>query len=139
MSDTSKAVVRRFVDGYQSGHDVTVADEILAADFVDHCPFGSFSPDRDGVLALFDMFFSAFPDLRADIHDQVAEGDKVTTRKTFRGTHQGPFMGIPPTGNAVEWDVIDIVRVEDGTICEHWNVVDALSLLQQVGAVPPMG
>ena len=139
MSDENKAVVRRFVEEYQSGHDVAVAEELLADDFVDHCPFGPFSPDRTGVMALFGMFFEAFPDLHADIHEQYADGDKVITRKTFHGTHRGDFMGIPASDNSIAFDVIDIVAVRDGTMREHWNVVDGLSLMIGVGAVPPMG
>ena len=123
MSEDNQAVVRRFVEEYQSaGHDVAVAEELLAQDFVDHSPFGPFSPDRNGVIALFSMFFEAFPDLHAVIHEQYADGDKVITRKTFHGTHTNDFMGIPATGGAVEFDVIDILTVRDGTMREHWNV-----------------
>ncbi len=140
MSQDSKQVIRRFVEEYQSRGDVGVAEDLLAADFVDHSPFGPFPPDRDGVLALFTMLRVAFPDLHAVIHDQAVEpageGDNVWTRKTFHGTHKGEFMGIPATGQAVAFDVIDVVRVHDGKMCEHWNVVDALGLMQQLGAVP---
>lgn len=136
MSDTSKAVVRRFVEEYQTGHDVSVAEELLADDFVDHSPFGPLSPDRDGVLALFGMLFAAFPDLRAEIHQQFADGDNVITRKTFYGTHRGDFMGISPSGTEVSFDVIDIVRVRAGKMAEHWNVVDAMALMTQLGAIP---
>jgi predicted ester cyclase len=87
------------------------------------------------VLALFAMLFAAFPDLRASIHRQVTEGDLVVTHKTFSGTHDGELMGVAPTGRAVAWDVIDIVRVRDGQLVEHWNVVDAMALMTQVGAV----
>ena len=69
---------------------------------------------REGVKILFQTFWSAFPDFRAEIHDMVAEGDKVVTRKTLNGTHEGDFMGIPPTGTLVAFDVIDIVRYENG-------------------------
>jgi steroid delta-isomerase-like uncharacterized protein len=129
-------VARQFVEQYQCAHDAAAAERLLAADFVDHSPFGPFSPDRDGVFALFGMLFGAFPDLRAEIHEQIEQGDKVVTRKTFSGTHEGEFMGIPPTGNPVSFDVIDILRVRNGQLVEHWNVVDALALLTQVGAVP---
>jgi predicted ester cyclase len=83
--------------------------------------------------------FTAFPDMRAEIHDQVAEGDKVVTRKTFYGTQQGEFMGIPPTGKKVAFDVIDIFRIADGRILEHWFAGDMLGLMQQLGAVPAPG
>jgi predicted ester cyclase len=81
----------------------------------------------------FDAFRAAFPDFRATIHDQIAEGDKVVTRKVFHGTHHGELMGVAPTGRPVEIEVIDIVRVKNGRIVEHWNVVDRLGLLQQLG------
>jgi steroid delta-isomerase-like uncharacterized protein len=136
MSAADKAVVRRFVDEFQTGHDQSVADELLAADFVDHSPFGPLSPDRNGVFALFGMLFTAFPDFRAEIHQQFADGDSVITRKTFHGTHRGEFMGIPPAGTEVAFDVIDIVRVRDGKMVEHWNVVDAMALMTQLGAIP---
>ena len=71
-----------------------------------------------------------------EIHEQSEDGETVWTRKTFRGTHEGEFLGIPPTGRAVSFDVIDVLRVRDGQLREHWNVVDALSLMQQLGAVP---
>ena len=136
MAQAEKDVVRRFVEEYQSDGDVAVAQELLAPDFVDHSPFGPFTPDRDGVLALFATLRRAFPDLHAVIHDQAEEAGKVWTRKTFHGTHRGEFMGIAPTGREVAFDVIDIVRVHDGTMREHWNVVDAMALMTQLGAVP---
>jgi predicted ester cyclase len=84
----------------------------------------------------FDGFRAAFDGFRATILDQVAEGDKVVTRKVFTGTHRGAFQGLEPTGRDVEIHVIDIVRVADGRIVEHWNCVDRLGLLAQLGAVP---
>ena len=83
----------------------------------------------------FSMFFAALPDLQAIIHDQVADGDKVVTRKTLRGTHLGPWMGIPPTGKVIDIEVIDILAVRDGKITDHWNLVDRLGLMQQMGVL----
>ena len=136
MSNANAAVVRRFVEEYQGTGKEEVALELLAPDFVDHSPFGPLSSDRDGVLALFGMLFAAFPDLHAEIHDQLVDADKVVTRKTFHGTHKGELMGIAPTGREVAFDVIDIVRVRDGLMVEHWNVVDSLALMTQIGAIP---
>jgi steroid delta-isomerase-like uncharacterized protein len=134
--DKNKGVMRRFVEEFQSGANESVAEELLAPDFVDHSPFPGVSPDRDGVKRLFAALHVAFPDLRATIHDQIAEGDRVATRKTLRGTHRGEFLGISPTGRAVTFDVIDFVRIEKGRIAEQWNVVDLMGLLQQIGAAP---
>jgi steroid delta-isomerase-like uncharacterized protein len=128
--------MRRFAEEFQSGGNESVAEELLAPDFVDHSPFPGVSPDRDGVKRLFAALHVAFHDLRAVIHDQIAEGDRVATRKTFRGTHRGEFLGISPTGRAVTFDVIDFVRIEKGRIAEQWNVVDLMGLLQQIGVTP---
>ncbi len=74
------------------------------------------------------MLQAAFPDIESVIHDQIAEGDMVVTRKTFRGTHVGDFMGIPATGKPVVIDAIDILRIADGQLAEHWTLVDMLGL-----------
>jgi predicted ester cyclase len=76
--------------------------------------------DREGVKIVFQAFWSAFPDFQVEIHDMIAEGG---------------FMGIPPTGTRVAFDVIDIVRCENGQLVEHWNVVDQLDLMRQLGVV----
>jgi steroid delta-isomerase-like uncharacterized protein len=85
----------------------------------------------------FAAFRRAVPDLHAQVHDMLADGDKVVTRKTFHGTHTGEFIGLPATGNAISVDVIDIVRVRDGKFVEHWNVLDTLALMRQMGGVAP--
>jgi predicted ester cyclase len=82
------------------------------------------------------MFHAAFPDFRAEIHDMLVDGDKVVTRKTFHGTHEGELMGVPGTGRSVAVPVLDIVRYRDGQIVEHWNVVDQVPLLQMLGVIP---
>jgi steroid delta-isomerase-like uncharacterized protein len=128
-------IVRRFVDEFQSGHDIEVARQLIADDCVNHTPVAGFPPDRDGVISTFSMLFEAFPDLHVEIHDLLELGDKVVTRKTFHGTHDGDFVGLAPTGRTVAWDVIDIVRFREGQMVEHWDVIDIFGLLQQLGAV----
>lgn len=132
----NKAIVRRFVEEFQNGGNESAAEELLAADFVDRTPFPGVAPDREGVKRLFTALRISFPDLRAKIHDQLAQKDRVATRKTFRGTHRGEFLGIAPTGRSVAFDVIDVMRIEDGRIAEHWNVLDLMGLLQQIGPLP---
>lgn len=135
----AKDMVRRFVEAAQTRGDPAAVDEFLAPDFVDHAPFPGFPPTRDGVRQLFAALRAAFPDLQAEVHDQVAEGDRVVTRKTLRGTHRGAFLGVPPTGRTVALAVIDILRVSGGRIAEHWGVADQLGLLVQLGAISPPG
>ena len=129
-------VQRRFVDGFQNDHDVAVGEALLAHDFVNHSPFVDLPPDREGVLVAFAALWEGFPDLRAEVHQMLCDGDLVTTRKTFIGTNTGSFMGQHPTGRAVEFDVIDIVRIRDGQLVEHWNVIDLLTLFSQLGMIP---
>jgi steroid delta-isomerase-like uncharacterized protein len=129
--EENKALVRRFVEEVQCQHNLAAIDELLSLDFVDHD-----SPDGVGRAAarrFFTMMFAAYPDMRFTIRQQIAEGDKVLTYKTFHGTHLGPFMGIAPTGRAVNIDVMDILTVTDGKITEHWSVADNLGMMQQIG------
>ena len=134
----NKALICRLVEELQNQHRLDAVDELLHPDFVDHAGSrpSSFLNSREGVKGYFASVFDAFPDLHATIHDQVAEGDLVVTRKVFRATHQGDFMGIAATGRTVEWNVIDIMSVVDGKIKDHWSSADRLSLMQQLGIVP---
>ena len=130
-----REVVRRFVDEYQTGGSEEAFAELLDPDVLDHSRPPGIAPGADGVRQQFDGFRAAFPDFRATILDQIAEGDKVVTRKVFHGTHQGELWGIPPTGREVEIHLIDIVRVASGRIVEHWNQVDRMGLMQQLGVL----
>jgi predicted ester cyclase len=85
------------------------------------------------------MFYAAFPDIHFRVDDLLAEGDLVAARVTVTGTHQGEFMGIPATGRSVEVDVMDFVSYRDGKGTAHWGVSDMVSLLQQLGVMPPPG
>jgi predicted ester cyclase len=131
-----KTVVRRFVDEYQTRADERAFAELLDPDVLDHSRPPGIAPGADGVRQQFEGFRAAFDDFRAEILDQIAEGDKVVTRKVFRGSHSGSFNGVEPTGAEVEIHVIDIVRIQDDRIVEHWNCVDRLGLLAQLGALP---
>ena len=134
----NKALVRRFVEGVQNQHNLAALDELLSPDFVDHSGITN-PPNLAGTKEFFTVLFAAFPDMRFTIRQQLAEGDKVMTHKTFQGTHQGPFMGIPATGKQVAFDVIDIFTVANGNLTDHWAVADQFSLMQQLGAVPTPG
>ena len=137
-TEDNKGLVRRFVEEAQTRGNLAAIDEYLAPDFVDHSAPPGLPSDREGVRMLFGALRAAFPDLRAEIHDQVAEDDRVVTRKTLRDTHRGDFLGITPTGRPAALAVIDILRVRDGRITEHWNVVDLAGLFAQLGAAPAL-
>src|SRR5690349_10404938 len=101
-AEANLTLVRRFVEEAQTCHNLAAVDDSMSPDFVDHSAPAGLPTDREGVKMQFTMFFTAFPDLHAIIHDQIADEHKVVTRKTLRGTHLGDLMGIPPTGKTVD-------------------------------------
>ncbi len=111
--------------------------EHLAEDFVEHEESPGLEPGKQGVVQFFRMYLAAFPDLRMEAEDVLVSGDTVVARVRATGTHRGEFMGIAATGRGVDVQLIDIIRFgEDGLAREHWGVVDALGMMQQLGAVP---
>lgn len=122
-------------EGFIEGN-LSLFDEYVAEDFVDHSAPPGLPPGREGVKELARMFRRAFPDYRTVVEDEIAEGDKVVHRARTSGTHQGEFLGIPPTGKRAEWTEMHIVRLRDGKIVEHWGEVDQLGMMQQLGVVP---
>ena len=135
MSDENKSLLLRFYAEVSAGN-IGVVDELLADDFVEHEEFPGIEPNKEGVKQFFALFRSAFSDLRLDAHEVVAEGDLVCARGSLSGTHDGDFMGMPPTGKHVEVHGFDMVRVRDGQCTEHWGVFDMMAMMQQLGAIP---
>ena len=129
------ATVRRLYDLLSAG-DVDRFGELLADDFVEHEETPGLAPTKEGVKAFFRMYLAAFPDLRMEPEDVLVSGDKAVARVRATGTNQGEFMGIPATGRSVDVQLIDIFRFGDGLVREHWGVIDALAMMQQLGVVP---
>jgi predicted ester cyclase len=129
----NKAVVRRFNKDVIERGDEAAFRELMAPDFVNRSAAPGAPSGPEGMLFTFNKVLRpAFPDLTVEIHEQIAEGDKVTTRKSIRGTHRGEFFGIAPTQQRVEIDVIDIVRVKDGRYAEHWGINTLPAVLAQL-------
>src|SRR3954447_11527690 len=139
VSDEAKAVVRRNTEEAQGKGRFEVFEELFADDFVDHTPQPGtgMTPDKAGVRRLYSSIREAFPDFHAEIHSQLADGDRVTTYKTYHGTHEGPFLGVAPTHRRIHFETIDVMRVQNGKITDHWGVGNLLSLLQQIGGWTP--
>ena len=135
-SDAAKAVVRRNTEEVQGRGNFKLFEELFADDFVDHTPQPNTTPNKDGVRVLYHTLRAAFPDFRPEIHWQAADGELVTTFKTYHGTHQGPFLGVAPTGKKIHFETVDVMRVHNGKITEHWGVANLFSLMQQLGAWP---
>ena len=128
--EQNKAIVIRFNKEVIERGSATASKELMAESFVNRTAAPGMSAGPDGMLLMFnEVLRPALPDLTVEIHDQVAEGDRVTTRKTLHGTHRGVFMGIAPTNTRVRIDVIDIVRIADGKYAEHWGVNTLFAVL----------
>ena len=136
-AEENKAIVRSFLEGIFTQGNPEVVDELVAPDFVVHDPSSEAGDvDAEGVKGSIAWSHNAFPDLRVTIEDQVAEGDKVATRWTVRGTHRGEMMGAAPTGNQVMFTGTQTDYISAGKIVESWSNWDTLGMLQQIGAVP---
>ncbi len=140
MSEESKALIQRFVEEAFNKGNVDVANEVYASTFIAHdptIPEGQGSPEQ--VKQFVNTYLSAFPDGHTTVEDLISDGEKVAYRWTFRGTHQGELMGIPPTGKQVTVTGITINRVSRGKLEEQWNNFDQLGMLQQLGVAPAPG
>jgi steroid delta-isomerase-like uncharacterized protein len=130
------AMARRMYELVNAG-DLDGFGECLADDFVEHEELMGLPQTRDGVKEFFRVFHAAFPDMRMSPEDVIASGDKVVVRARATGTNQGEFMGMPASGKAVDVQLIDILGFrDDGLVHEHWGVFDAMTMMQQLGAVP---
>ena len=128
--------IQRLYDLINAG-DIDGFGRQLADDFVERDEIPGLPPTKDGVVQYFRILLAAFPDMRMDVQDVIASGDKAVARVRVSGTHEGEFMGIPPTGNQVSMNLIDITRFGDnGLAREHWGVADQLALMQQLGVIP---
>ena len=130
------ASIRRLYDLINAG-DIDGFGRQVADDFVEHNEVPGLPPTKAGVVQNFQMLLAAFPDMRMDVEDVIASGDKAVARVRVTGTHKGEFMGMPATGKSAIVNLIDITRFgDDGLAREHWGVVNQLALLQQLGAIP---
>jgi steroid delta-isomerase-like uncharacterized protein len=135
-AETNKIVMSRFLEFINTASE-SLAQELISPDAIFHVP-GSPQPMRGpaGYLAIIGMMRGGFPDIQWTVEEMVAEGDKVAARFTMRGTHQGTFFGVPPTGKKIAVQVMNIYRLSGGQFVEEHGQPDMLGLLQQIGAVP---
>lgn len=135
-TEENKALARRVIEQMFNEGNLDVADELLALDYVDHDP--SLPEDvhgPEGFKEYVGMYRAAFPDLHVQIEDQIAEGDRVATRWTGTGTHDGELAGIAPTGKRVTVPGMEIVRIANGKLVEGWEGYDSGTLMRQLGVM----
>jgi steroid delta-isomerase-like uncharacterized protein len=130
------ATARRLYD-LINARDIEGFARHLGDDFVEHEETPGLAPTKAGVEAFFRMQLAGFPDMHMHVEDVISSGDKVVARVRYTGTHRGEFMGMPATGKSVDVQLIDMFRFgDDGLVREHWGVLDALAMMQQLGVVP---
>ncbi len=138
-NEANKKVITEFIEGLFNRGDLSIIDEYLSEDFVNHDPPFGVSADREGMRSAGARFRQAFPNWHSELHALIAEDDLVAEHFTARGTHDGTIMGVEATGREVSLRGINIFRVRDGRITERWGRLDDLGFLQQLGAVPHLG
>ncbi len=131
-SDSNRDVVARFYQDVFIDHDMSRLDSYMREDYIQHnadCPQG-----REGFVQFFETIFAAVPDFRYTLRRMVAEDDIVMAHSTTSGTHTGgEWLGKESTGSTLEFDVVDIFRLEEGKIAEHWDVADTFTFFCQLG------
>jgi steroid delta-isomerase-like uncharacterized protein len=134
----SKEIVRRLLEEPWKGN-LDVIDESVAPDYIGHDPAQP-EPIRGpaGFKEFVATYLAAYPDGGITVDDQIEQGDKVATRWTGRGTHQGELMGIAPTGKQVTVTGLTLSRLENGKLVEEWTTWDTLGMLIQLGVVPAL-
>lgn len=138
--EENKAIVHRFMEEVVREGNLVSANEIFTAGFVGHYGLPE-SPQRgpEAMIQRIIMLRTAFPDIQYTVEDEIVEGDKVVHRLLGRGTQQGEFLGIPPTGKQATWTGIAIYRIAGGKIAERWVTKDDFGTIQQLGAILSLG
>jgi len=138
-TEENKATFRRYVEEVGNAGNLDLADDVFDR-YLAHQPDGSvLERGPEDVKRFMGEFRSAFPDFHSTIEEQIAEGDRVVTRWRMRGTHQGEFRGIAPTGKELDVTGIGIFRFSDGKVVESWDNFDQLGMMRQLGMVPEPG
>lgn len=134
--ETNKQIMHRFTEFINTANE-KLAEDLISPNAVFHVP-GSPEPMRGpaGYLAIITMMRAGFPDIRWTLEEMIVEDDRVAARFTMRGTHNGVFFGVPPTGNKIQVQAMNFYRLSSGQIVEEYGQPDLLGLLQQIGAIP---
>jgi predicted SnoaL-like aldol condensation-catalyzing enzyme len=133
-AESNRKLVESFVRAVFIDHDLSSLDRYMKDGYMQHNP--DVPQGKTGFVEFFETTFRAMPDFRYTVKRIVADGDQVWVYSATSATHTGgPWLDVPPTGNALNFDVVDMFRVEDGKVAEHWDVADTLGLFSQLGKV----
>ena len=136
-ADRNKKIAERyFNEVWNKGH-VAILDTLLTKDYINHTPSAPTVPGPDGLKPIVLAIRRAFPDLHFEIKEIISTRDHITIRTVMTGTHKDTLFGIPPTGKHISVNQINIEKLKDGRIAEHWRVTDELTMMKQLGIVRP--
>jgi len=127
--------IEQFYSEFMNKGEIKLLDKLVSDDYVEHEPIPEFELNKKGLTDYFKMMFIAFPDFRADIDFMIEEKDRVVVYLTYKGTHKGDYMGAKGSGKKIEFKAVDIIKIKDGKMIEHWGVVDVLGMMEQLGLV----
>ena len=134
MLKDNKAFVRHFFKSFSDG-DLEATEAMMDQSHVYYSPLADAPMDKENHLSAQRVFKSAIPDLLFELHDQIAEDDKVATRFTATGTFTNEFQALPPSGQGIEFSGTNIMRIVDGKNVEEWDYFDTMALMGQLGAI----
>ena len=134
MSEENKALVRSFFESFSNG-DLEATKAMMADNHVFHFPLADAPMTKGDHAGAQSALKAAIPDLKFEVHDQIAEGDKVVTRFTATGTFTNEFQGLPPSGEGIEFSGTNIMHIVDGKSVEEWDAFDTMALMGQLGAI----
>ena len=132
-----KSIIRRILDEAFNQGNLAIVDELVAPDSISHHMSWGMPANRMCLKQLIAMFRTAFPDLLCTVEDDIHQDDKVAAHWTMSGTHRGLFLGNSPTNKSIVVQGLIYARIENGQVIENWTLIDQMSMLQQLGLVPP--
>jgi len=132
--EQAREITRRFIEEVFNHGRLDLIEDLVALDALEHeaLPIAT-GEMRTDLRTWLSELRRAFPDYHVELEDLIVEGDKVVVRERITGTNRGPFLGIPPTGRPICVDAIDILRIEDGRVVEHWGIADSTTMVRQLG------
>jgi predicted ester cyclase len=138
QATSNKATFRRFHDAMNTGDVELISktiDELVEPDVLIRTPLPVEATGAQALKQVWAMLLRGLPDVHVTVEDLIAEGDKVVSRNSVTGTHQGEYMGLPPTGKSVTYNEIFILRFVNGRVAETWGVADVFSQMKQLGVI----
>jgi steroid delta-isomerase-like uncharacterized protein len=131
----NKEWVNKFYTEFLNKGNIKLLDDLVADDYVENEPIPGFELNKKGLKDYFKMMFVAFPDFKANIDFMIVEKDKVVVYLTYTGTHKGNYMGAPASNKKINFKAVDIIKVQDGKMVEHWGVLDVMTMMEQLGMI----